>query len=62
MVESRATRILLRAGALLTLAFIYLPLVVVALYAFNRNITQGVADRELQHEVVLRRVRRSRRA
>ena len=41
MVESRATRILLRAGALLTLAFIYLPLVVVALYAFNQNITQA---------------------
>jgi putative spermidine/putrescine transport system permease protein len=41
MVESRLTRILLRSGALLTLAFIYLPLFVIALYAFNRNITQA---------------------
>ena len=41
MVESRAMRILLRAGALATLAFIYLPLFVIALYAFNRNVTQA---------------------
>ncbi len=41
MVESRVTRILLRGGALLTLAFIYLPLFIIALYAFNRNITQA---------------------
>ena len=41
MVESRLTRILLRGGALLTLAFIYLPLVVIALYAFNKNVTQA---------------------
>jgi putative spermidine/putrescine transport system permease protein len=41
MVESRATRILLRLGALATLAFIYLPLFVIALYAFNRNVTQA---------------------
>ena len=41
MVESRLTRILLRSGALLTLAFIYLPLFVIALYAFNKNITQA---------------------
>jgi putative spermidine/putrescine transport system permease protein len=39
MVESRLTRVLLRVGAGLTLAFMYLPLVVVALYAFNRNVT-----------------------
>jgi putative spermidine/putrescine transport system permease protein len=35
MVESRATRILLRLGAGATLAFIYLPLVLVAVYAFS---------------------------
>ena len=40
MVESRLTRILLRAGAGLTLAFIYIPLFVIALYAFNENVTQ----------------------
>jgi putative spermidine/putrescine transport system permease protein len=41
MVESRATRILLRLGALATLGFIYLPLFVIALYAFNKNVTQA---------------------
>lgn len=41
MVESRLTRILLRVGAGATLAFIYLPLLLVGLYAFNRNVTQG---------------------
>jgi putative spermidine/putrescine transport system permease protein len=41
MVESRATRILLRLGALATLAFIYLPLLIIALYAFNKNVTQA---------------------
>ena len=40
MVESRATRILLRLGAVVTLAFIYLPLFIIALYAFNKNVTQ----------------------
>ena len=40
MVESRATRILLRLGAGATLAFIYLPLVLVAVYAFNESVTQ----------------------
>jgi putative spermidine/putrescine transport system permease protein len=32
---------LLRLGALATLAFIYVPLVVIGLYAFNANVTQG---------------------
>ncbi len=41
MVESRATKILLRLGALVTLAFIYLPLFIIALYAFNKNVTQA---------------------
>jgi putative spermidine/putrescine transport system permease protein len=35
MVQSRFMRTLLRAGTGLTLAFIYLPLAVLALYAFN---------------------------
>jgi putative spermidine/putrescine transport system permease protein len=38
--ESRAARILLRLGAGATLAFIYFPLVVIAIYAFNENISQ----------------------
>ena len=41
MVESRLTRILLRLGAGATLAFIYLPLVLIALYAFNASVTQS---------------------
>jgi putative spermidine/putrescine transport system permease protein len=41
MVESRATKILLRLGALATLAFIYLPLFIIGLYAFNKNVTQA---------------------
>ena len=40
MVESGLTRGLLRVGAGLTLAFIYVPLVVIAIYAFNENISQ----------------------
>ena len=40
MTESRAARILLRLGAGATLAFIYFPLVVIAIYAFNENISQ----------------------
>jgi putative spermidine/putrescine transport system permease protein len=40
VVESRSTRLLLRLGAGVTLAFVYLPLVLVAVYAFNESITQ----------------------
>jgi putative spermidine/putrescine transport system permease protein len=40
VVESRLTRMLLRLGTAATLAFIYIPLIVVILYAFNRNVTQ----------------------
>ena len=36
---SRTTRLLLRAGTALTLAFLYLPLLVIALYAFNSRRT-----------------------
>jgi putative spermidine/putrescine transport system permease protein len=41
MVESRLTRYLLRGAVALTLAFIYAPLVVIGLYAFNESVTQG---------------------
>jgi putative spermidine/putrescine transport system permease protein len=41
MVEGRLMKILLRGGALLTLAFIYLPLLLIGLYAFNENVTQA---------------------
>ena len=41
MVESRLTRTLLRLGAVATLAFIYLPLLVIGLYAFNESVTQA---------------------
>jgi len=41
VVESRLTRFLLRGGAVATLAFIYAPLLVIALYAFNQNVTQA---------------------
>ncbi len=40
MTEPRLTRALLRVGAAVTLAFIYLPLILVAVYAFNESITQ----------------------
>jgi putative spermidine/putrescine transport system permease protein len=40
MVESRLARVLLRLGAGVTLAFIYLPLVLIAVYAFNKSVTQ----------------------
>src|SRR5262245_39271711 len=41
MVESRLTRIFLRLGAGVTLAFIYVPLFLIALYAFNESVTQS---------------------
>jgi putative spermidine/putrescine transport system permease protein len=40
MVHSRTLRALLRTGTALTLAFIYFPLMVLALYAFNRSRVQ----------------------
>jgi putative spermidine/putrescine transport system permease protein len=40
MVESRLTRALLRLGAGFTLFFIYFPLIVIGLYAFNGRRTQ----------------------
>jgi putative spermidine/putrescine transport system permease protein len=40
MIESRLTRALLRLGAGFTLVFMYFPLLVIGLYAFNENVTQ----------------------
>jgi putative spermidine/putrescine transport system permease protein len=40
MTESRTTRALLGVATGLTLAFIYVPLFVIAIYAFNENISQ----------------------
>jgi putative spermidine/putrescine transport system permease protein len=39
--ESRLARAVLRLGTGITLAFIYFPLILIALYAFNRSVTQG---------------------
>jgi putative spermidine/putrescine transport system permease protein len=39
--ESRPARILIRGGSLLTLAFLYIPLAIVAIYAFNDSIGQS---------------------
>ena len=41
MVESRAIRFLLRLASALVLSFLYLPLVVVVIYAFNESRTQA---------------------
>jgi putative spermidine/putrescine transport system permease protein len=41
MAESRLTRYLLRGAVAVTLAFIYAPLLVMGLYAFNESVTQG---------------------
>ena len=40
MVETRFARIVLRIAAVGTLAFMYIPLFVIGLYAFNANVTQ----------------------
>ena len=41
MTESRLPGVFLRLGAGLTLAFIYVPLFLIGLYAFNEGVTQG---------------------
>ena len=41
MIESRLTRVLLRLGTGATLAFIYLPLILIGFYAFNESVTQS---------------------
>jgi putative spermidine/putrescine transport system permease protein len=39
--ESRPARVLIKGGSLLTLAFLYVPLAIVAIYAFNDSIGQS---------------------
>jgi putative spermidine/putrescine transport system permease protein len=39
--ESPLARVLLRLGTGVTLAFIYLPLILIGVYAFNESVTQG---------------------
>jgi putative spermidine/putrescine transport system permease protein len=41
MVESPLTRILLRLGTAVTLSFLYIPLILIGVYAFNASVTQG---------------------
>ena len=41
VMESRLTRVLLRLGTGATLAFIYLPLILIGFYAFNESVTQS---------------------
>jgi putative spermidine/putrescine transport system permease protein len=41
MSEGRLTRFLLKLGTAAVLAFVYLPLVVIGLYAFNDDVTQS---------------------
>lgn len=38
--ESKTARVLIRAGSILALAFLYLPLLIVVLYAFNNSVGQ----------------------
>src|SRR3954471_7327580 len=38
---SKGTRLLLRIGTLITLVFIYIPLAVIAIYAFNKSRSQA---------------------
>jgi putative spermidine/putrescine transport system permease protein len=47
MAESRLTKILLRAASVGVLAFLYLPLVVVVIYAFNSSRLQAWPPKEL---------------
>jgi putative spermidine/putrescine transport system permease protein len=39
--ESRAARVLIRAGTLVTLLFLYVPLAIVVIYAFNDSVGQA---------------------
>jgi putative spermidine/putrescine transport system permease protein len=39
--ESRLARFVIKAGTAITLLFLYIPLVILCLYAFNKSITRG---------------------
>jgi putative spermidine/putrescine transport system permease protein len=63
--ESRAARVLIRAGTLVTLLFLYVPLAIVVIYAFNDSVGQawpipeyttkwfGIAFREIRVRTAL---------
>ena len=59
--ESRLARFLIKAGTGVTLFFLYAPLVILALYAFNKGVTRswppGPVDDEVVHRGVERRPR-----
>ena len=61
MDESRNTLVSCASATACDLAFIYFPLVIIALYAFNANISQTWPIEELHDEVVLCRLARRRR-
>ena len=52
---SRRSQVLLRLGVGITLAFIYIPLLVIAIYAFNGGEDVGVAAAQPDHALVQRR-------
>lgn len=39
--DTKITRVLVRSAAMLVLAFLYLPLLIILLYAFNKNVAQS---------------------
>ena len=54
MSESRPVTILLRIGSIGVLAFLYLPIAVLAVYAFNDEPNPDLAARRLHAQVVRR--------
>ena len=60
--ESRFARFMIKAGTGLTLAFLYIPLAVVVIYAFNDSVGQAWPIARLHAEVVRHRVAQPERA
>ena len=48
--ESRVIRVAIKAGAVLVLAFLYIPLLIVVIYSFNNSVSQTwpISSRSLQ--------------
>ena len=59
---SNGTRWMLRIGTAITLAFIYIPLIVIAIYAFNESRSQSWPIDGLHDRVVLEGVPQPGRA
>ncbi len=57
-VETRGTRFAVRFGTLVTLIFLYVPLAVVVIYAFNDSVAQAWPPQGIHDEVVRARDRR----